>query len=323
MIVPPGVTVDMRAVKSRKDAVVRQSNEGVVKWLRSTPGLTVIEAHARFEGPHSVRAGDRLLEAPQIFINVGGRAAVPPITGIADVPYLDNVSMMDVDVLPRHLVVIGGSYVGLEFAQMYRRFGSDVTVVEMGSHLIGREDDEVSDAIREILEAEGIEVRLDAECVTVRRAGDGVAVGVDCAREPREVVGSHLLLATGRRPNTDDLGCERAGIALDARGYIVVDDALSHERGGRLRDGRRQRPRRVHAHVLQRLRDRRRERPRRRVAPGHRAHPGVRVVHRSAARPRGDERARGARLGPRRARRDDADERASGAPGSAARPRAS
>ncbi len=232
VIVPPGVTVDMRAVKSRKDTVVRQSNENVVKWLRSTPGLTVIEAHARFEGPHSVRAGDRLLEAPQIFINVGGRAAVPPITGIAEVPYLDNVSMMDVDVLPRHLVVIGGSYVGLEFAQMYRRFGSDVTVVEMGSHLIGREDDEVSDAIREILEAEGIAVRLDAKCVKVRRAGDGIVVGVDCAREPREVIGSHLLLATGRRPNTDDLGCERAGIRLDARGYIVVDDALSTSAAG-------------------------------------------------------------------------------------------
>ncbi len=133
VIVPQGVGVDMAAVKSRKDAVVRQSSEGVAKWLRSTPGVTVIEAHARFEGPHAVRAGDALLEAPQIFINVGGRAAVPPIAGIADVPYLDNVSMMDVDFLPRHLVIVGGSYVGLEFAQMYRRFGSDVTVVEMGA----------------------------------------------------------------------------------------------------------------------------------------------------------------------------------------------
>ena len=226
VIVPSGVAVDMRAVKARKDAVVRESNEGVVKWLKSTANLTVIEAHARFEGPHSVRAGGALLEAPQIFVNVGGRAAVPPVTGIAGVPHLDNVSMMDVDFVPRHLVVIGGSYVGLEFAQMYRRFGSDVTVVEMGSHLIGREDDEVSDAIREILESEGITVRLDAKCVAVRRDGDGIVVGVDCAREPREVRGTHLLLATGRRPNTDDLGCERAGIALDPRGYIVVDDAL-------------------------------------------------------------------------------------------------
>jgi pyruvate/2-oxoglutarate dehydrogenase complex dihydrolipoamide dehydrogenase (E3) component len=140
--------------------------------------------------------------------------------------------MMEIDALPPHLLIVGGSYVGLEFAQMYRRFGSDVTVVEMGSHLIGREDDEVSDAIREILEAEGIAVRLDAKCVAVRRAGNGIAVGVDCAREPREVIGSHLLLATGRRPNTDDLGCERAGIALDARGYIVVDDALATSAAG-------------------------------------------------------------------------------------------
>ena len=124
-----------------------------------------------------MRAGDALLEAPQIFINVGGRAATPPIDGLADVPYLDNVSIMDVDFIPRHLVIIGGSYVGLEFAQMYRRFGSDVTVVEMGPRLIGREDDEVSDAIRAILEAEGIAIRLEAKCVKLRREGDDIVVG--------------------------------------------------------------------------------------------------------------------------------------------------
>ena len=226
VIVPQAVRVDMPAVKARKDAIVGESNGSIIKWLRGTVGLTVIEAHARFEGPHLVRAGDVLLEAPQIFVNVGGRAAVPPIEGLSGVPCFDNVSIMDVDFIPRHLVIIGGSYVGLEFAQMYRRFGSDVTVVEMGPRAIGREDGEVSDAIRAILEAEGIAIRLDAKCVKVRRDGDDVVVGVDCAMEPREVKGSHLLLATGRRPNTDDLGCDRAGVRLDERGYIVVDDAL-------------------------------------------------------------------------------------------------
>ncbi|HEX9300919.1 MAG TPA: FAD-containing oxidoreductase [Casimicrobiaceae bacterium] len=226
VVVPPGVRVDMAAVKARKDAVVRQSRDGVADWLKGTPGVTVIEGHARFEGQHAVRVGDRLLEAPQIFINVGGRASVPAITGIADVPHLDNVTMMDIDTLPRHLVVVGGSYIGLEFAQMYRRFGSEVTVVEMMSGLIAREDPEVSAAIKDILEAEGITIRLKAECLAVRREGDGVAVGVECDEEPREIVGSHLLLATGRRPNTDDLDCERAGIVLDKRGYIVVDDLL-------------------------------------------------------------------------------------------------
>ncbi len=206
--------------------MVLQSRNGVADWLRGTPGVTVIEGHARFEGQHAVRVGERLLEAPQIFINVGGRASVPAITGIADVPYLDNVTMMDVDTLPRHLVIVGGSYIGLEFAQMYRRFGAEVTVVEMMPALIGREDPEVSAAIKEILEAEGITIRLKAECLAVRRHGDGVAVGVECDEEPREIVGSHLLLATGRRSNTDDLGCERAGIELDKRGYIVVDDQL-------------------------------------------------------------------------------------------------
>src|SRR6266496_5060971 len=226
VVVPPGVRVDMAAVKARKDAVVRQSRDGVADWLKGTPGVTVIEGHARFEGQHAVRVGNRLLQAPQIFINVGGRASVPAITGIADVPHLDNVTMMDIDTLPRHLVIVGGSYIGLEFAQMYRRFGSEVTVVEMMSGLIAREDPEVSAAIKDILEAEGITIRLKAECLAVRREGDGVAIGVECDEEPREIVGSHLLLATGRRPNTDDLDCERAGIAIDKRGYIVVDDLL-------------------------------------------------------------------------------------------------
>jgi len=226
VVVTGSVNVDMHAVNARKGGVVQRSREGVERWLRETPGISVIEGHARFESAHEVRVGAAMLEAPQIFINVGGRAATPDIAGLDAVPYLDNVSMLDVDFLPSHLAIIGGSYIGLEFAQMYRRFGSEVTVVEMGTRLIGREDEDVSDAIRTILDGEGITVRLSAKCLAVRRHGQGIVVGVDCESEPREIMASHLLLATGRRPNTDDLGCVRAGIALDARGYVIVDDAL-------------------------------------------------------------------------------------------------
>jgi pyruvate/2-oxoglutarate dehydrogenase complex dihydrolipoamide dehydrogenase (E3) component len=134
--------------------------------------------------------------------------------------------MMRLDVVPRHLVIVGGSYIGLEFGQMFRRFGSDVTIVEMGPRLIRREDPDVSNAIHEIFEREGIGIRLNATCVRLSRDGDGVAVGVDCREGAPEVRGSHVLLATGRRPNTDDLGLERAGVAVDNHGYIGVDDAL-------------------------------------------------------------------------------------------------
>ena len=220
------ITVDMMRVKARKDAVVRQSNEGVTQWLRNTPNLTVLEGHARLEGPRTIRVNGRLLEAAQIFLNVGGRASVPDMPGIAEVGYLTNSSVMDVDFIPEHLVVIGGSYIGLEFAQMYRRFGSRVTVVEMGPRLIAREDEEISAAVRRILEGEGIEIRLGAKCITLAKHGNGVAAGLSCEGGPPEVTGSHLLLAVGRVPNTDDLGLEKAGVKTDPRGYIVVDDEL-------------------------------------------------------------------------------------------------
>jgi len=220
------VTVDMRRVKGRKDAVVRQSNEGVTKWLRDAANLELLEGHARFEGTHTVRVNDRMLEAPHIFINTGGRASVPNMPGIAEVQYLTNSSIMEIDFLPEHLVIVGGSYIGLEFAQMYRRFGSRVTVVEMGPRLIAREDDEVSAAIKDILEAEGIEFRLNAECITLGKRKDGVVVGVNCKEGEPEVLGSHVLLAVGRAPNTDDLGLDKAGVKVDVRGYIVVDDQL-------------------------------------------------------------------------------------------------
>lgn len=220
------VRLDMARVKARKDAVVGQSNAGVAKWIHEAPNVTLIEGHARFEGPRAVRVGDRLLEAREIFINVGGRAATHGIEGLAGVSYLTNSGMMDVDFLPKHLLIVGGSYVGLEFAQMYRRFGCAVTVVEMGPRLIAREDEEVSATIREILEAEGIAFRLGAKCLAVAPDRDGVSLRVSCDEEPRTITGSHLLLAIGRVPNTDDLGLELAGVRTDARGYIEVDEEL-------------------------------------------------------------------------------------------------
>ncbi|HEX7273262.1 MAG TPA: FAD-containing oxidoreductase [Casimicrobiaceae bacterium] len=226
VVIDAPIRIDMARVKARKDAIVAQSNAGVTNWLKGTPNVTLIEGHARFDGPHSVRVNDTVLEAQEIFINVGGRANVPDMPGIDDVPYLTNSSMMGVDFLPEHLIVIGGSYIGLEFAQMYRRFGSRVTVVEMAPRLIAREDEEVSSAIKAILEAEGIAIRLNAECLTAARRGNGVAVTLSCEKEPREIVGSHLLLAIGRVPNTHDLGLDKAGIRTDARGFIEVDDQL-------------------------------------------------------------------------------------------------
>jgi pyruvate/2-oxoglutarate dehydrogenase complex dihydrolipoamide dehydrogenase (E3) component len=220
------IAVDMKKIKAHKDAVVARSNEGVEKWLKGTKNLTVHEGHARFQDAHQLRVGNELLEADKIFVNVGGRAFTPHLPSLDQVSYLNNSTMMDVDFLPEHLIVIGGSYVGLEFGQMYRRFGSKVTIVEMGPHLIKREDEDVSEAVESILETEGIEIRLSAECIALEKRGDKVAVSVDCRSGDKIVVGSHVLLAVGRVPNTADLGLENARIAVDQRGYIQVDDQL-------------------------------------------------------------------------------------------------
>jgi len=218
------VRVDMRAVKARKDGVVKQSSDGVTNWIGSMKNVTLERGHARFTGPRTVAVNGRTLEADKVFINVGGRALVPDIPGVKEVPFLTNTTMMEVDFLPEHLVVVGGSYVGLEFAQMYRRFGSKVTVVERGPRLIAREDDDVSDEIRAILEREGIEIRTGAECMALSRKGDRIVVGLECQGGAPVAEGSHVLLAVGRLPNTQDLGLEKAGIEADARGYIKVDD---------------------------------------------------------------------------------------------------
>ena len=226
VVIDGPVSMDLKKVKARKDAVSGRSRTGVESWLKKMQNCTVYEGHARLESEHEVSAGDTRLTAERIFINVGGRALVPALPGLEQVPFLTNASMMSLDFLPPHLVIVGGSYVGLEFAQMYRRFGSEVSIVEMGPRLIQREDEDVSAAVKEILEGEGVNVRLNAKCIKVRNEGGKVAVGVDCTSGAPEVIGSHLLLAVGRRPNTDDLGLEKAGIQQDKRGYILVDDEL-------------------------------------------------------------------------------------------------
>jgi len=220
------IGVDMRAVKARKDAIVKASVDGLTNWVKGMPGLRVYWGQARFTAAHRVEVNGEQLESDRIFINVGGRPVVPDWRGLSAVPYLTNISMMEVDFLPEHLIVIGGSYVGLEFAQMYRRFGAQVTVVEMGPRLIAREDEDVSEAVRDILAREGIEIRLNARCIGARPHEGGIAVSAVCEEGPPEVVGSHVLLAIGRRPVTDDLGLGSAGIECDQLGFIKVDDQL-------------------------------------------------------------------------------------------------
>jgi pyruvate/2-oxoglutarate dehydrogenase complex dihydrolipoamide dehydrogenase (E3) component len=220
------VSVDMKQVKARKDGISGGHSKGVERWVKGLAHCTVFEGHARFESPAEVRVGSETLRANKIFINVGGRAAISGIGGVDAVPFLNNSSMMDLDVLPRHLIVVGGSYIGLEFGQMFRRFGSEVTILEMGPRLVAREDEDVSSAIREILEGEGIQVRLQAKCIALEKSAGGVTVSADCEEGSPKVEGSHVLLAIGRRPNTDDLGLEKAGVETDARGNIKVDDQL-------------------------------------------------------------------------------------------------
>jgi pyruvate/2-oxoglutarate dehydrogenase complex dihydrolipoamide dehydrogenase (E3) component len=211
-------------VKARKDAIVRQSNEGIERWMKQTPNLTVYQGHGRFTGPHTVAVDGTALEADEIFINVGARAIVPDMPGVRDVPVLTNTGMLDFDTVPEHLTIVGGSYVGLEFAQMFRRFGSRVTVVERGDRLIAREDEDVSAILRDILESEGVSVRLNATCIGLRPTAQGASVAVDCTQGAPDVDATHVLFAVGRRPNTDDLGLEAAGVARDDRGFITVDD---------------------------------------------------------------------------------------------------
>jgi pyruvate/2-oxoglutarate dehydrogenase complex dihydrolipoamide dehydrogenase (E3) component len=218
------VSVDMAKVKARKDGIMLGDRKGVEDWLNGMDGCTVIRGHARFGDPHTLQVGDEVLQADRIFLNVGGRAVVPDIPGLAGIDFLTNVSILELDTLPEHLVIIGGSYIALEFAQMYRRFGARVTVVEKGPRLASREDKDVSETVQTILAGESIEIVVDADDIRITKRENGFEV-TPCPGGA-SIPGSHLLLAVGRRPNTDDLGLDRAGVQTDVRGYITVDDEL-------------------------------------------------------------------------------------------------
>jgi len=225
VVLDSAVKIDMPTVMRRSHKVTLDSRKGNESWLEGMPNCTLIRGHARFDDKNTIRVGDEVLTAPQIFLNVGGRATIPDFPGINDIPYMTNSDIVLLDRVPKHLIVIGGSYIGLEFAQMYRRFGAEVTVIEKGPRLVGREDEEISGAIREILEAEGIAIRTGADDIRFRKHEDGVAVHVSAGTP--EVIGSDVLLAVGRRPNTDDLGLDKAGVETDSHGYIKVDDHLA------------------------------------------------------------------------------------------------
>src|SRR5262245_36672773 len=224
--VPGPIVVDMRKIRARKDYVLGFSTRGVERALRSNPMISVHQGHARFTSRQSVMVAGETLSAPRIFINVGGRAAVPDIPGLGEVEYFTNSTLLDIEYLPKHLIIIGGSYIGLEFAQIYRRFGSEVTVIELAPRLIPREDEDVSAAVADILQAEGIALHLGAGGLELAKRGADIVASFN-AGGAKEVTGSHLLIAVGRRPNTDDLGLEKAGVAVDKRGYIEVDDRLA------------------------------------------------------------------------------------------------
>lgn len=224
-VIAPEPQIDLRQVIDRKARIVEKSRRGLEKWIEGMERCTLIREHARFEEPGVLRVGDQRIRSERIFLDVGARARIPDLPGLGEIPYLTNTSIMELDAVPDHLVVVGGGAIGLEFAQMFRRFGSQVTLVERGPRLLRREDEDVAAAVLDILQAEGIDVRLEAECISVEPSGAGVRVGLECDGD-RSVEGSHLLLAVGRQPNTDELGLDAAGIDTDERGMIQVDDQL-------------------------------------------------------------------------------------------------
>jgi pyruvate/2-oxoglutarate dehydrogenase complex dihydrolipoamide dehydrogenase (E3) component len=225
VVTSSSVRVDLRKVLERKNGIVMKSRNGVTDWITSTKGCTLVRGHARFESPTTVRVGDRVLEAPRIFLNVGARPSVA-IKGADATPYLTSTTILDLEALPEHLIIVGSSYIGLEFAQMFRRFGSAVTVIERNAQLLPHEDEDVSAALRAMLEAEGISFRTNATCLELHGESSSASVILDCNEQPISIVGSHILLAIGRVPNTDDLGLDAAGIAVDERGYVRTDEHL-------------------------------------------------------------------------------------------------
>lgn len=219
------IQVDLPTVLERKNGIVMKSRTGVTNWLTGTPGCTLIHGHARFESSTTVRVGERQLTAPKIYLNVGARPSVA-VKGADTTPYLTSSTILDIPTLPEHLIVVGGGYIGLEFAQMFRRFGSLVTVVERNAHLLPHEDEDVSQALQAMLEEEGIRIRTNASCIEIDQEALSVSVAVDCSDRATRIFGSHILLATGRKPNTDDLGLEAANVKVDQRGFVLTDEHL-------------------------------------------------------------------------------------------------
>ncbi|MEJ2054010.1 MAG: FAD-containing oxidoreductase [Calditrichaceae bacterium] len=220
------IKVDMQKVIDRKDDIVGRHNDEIPDWMKNMNNLTAFKGHARFESRDTVRIEDELLKADKIFIDAGARARIPDIPGIDKIDYMTNSDIVNISFLPEHLIIIGGSYIGLEFGQMFHRFGSEVTIVEQGSRLIGKEDEDISDGIKQILESEGVKIRLNSNCIGLEQEGKKIKVIMDCQNEKAEITGSHLLIAAGRIPNTDDLGLDKAGVETDHTGYIKTDDKL-------------------------------------------------------------------------------------------------
>ena len=222
----PNFTVDLAQVKARKDTIVAASRNGLENWLTHMPGCTVFRGTARFTSPTAMQVGDDTLEAKHIFLNVGGRPAKPPLPGIDQVPYLTSSTILALEELPTHLIIVGAGAVGLEFAQLFRRLGSQVTLVERNPRLLPHDDEDVAAAVTEILTNEGITLRLGAECIALGQENGQPLVHVSCEEDPSSARGSHLLLAMGRQPNTDDLDLAKAGLTADAHGYLTVDETL-------------------------------------------------------------------------------------------------
>ncbi|WED43542.1 FAD-containing oxidoreductase [Legionella cardiaca] len=221
------IKTDMKKVKARKDAIVNKASHGVEQWLKGTPNVTVYHGHAFFEGNHTLLVNDERLIGEKIFINVGARAFIPPMDGLDQINFLTNSSILQLDTVPEHLIIVGGSYIGLEFAQIFRRFGAKVTIIEKASRLIAREDADVCDTVLEIMQDSGIDVRLDTNCLSFSASARGITAHVGCNNNKTTVDGSHVLIAIGRQANTDDLGLENTDIQIDQRGMIVVDDQLT------------------------------------------------------------------------------------------------
>ncbi len=226
VIINGSISVDMKKVKARKDALINKYENGIHKWLDDMEGCTVYQGTASFTDPHTIQVNDETITGKQIFINVGARAVVPDISGLDQIDYFTNSNVLDIDFLPKHLIIVGGSYIGLEFAQMYRRFGSEVTIIERGDRPIPREDVDISDAIQKLLEEDGIDFRGNADCTAFEKRGNDIVCKLDCKENSKEIIGSHVLLAVGRQPNTDDLGLEKAGVKTNDRGIVEVDDEL-------------------------------------------------------------------------------------------------